>query len=211
MSEVAEREQKVIDLRKQIQELKAEDPAEWVFQTIPSPGRKPMTLYSLMDGEPITLPRYIARSALSTGRFTTKKEDAPEYVLGTVKCFLHPESTYRETGLLDKAGVSGTVCHSAHLASKYAMEEVARSKHRKQWMAVQAVIADEKEAAAASRQERQVEATLALAGRAAEAPIAQEKCSDCDFTGSAAQLRGHRMGAHRKDVSDGTDNRPVSS
>lgn len=203
MVQSPETAQRIRDLRGQIAELSNEDESDILFQEI-SPRRKKVTIYSMTDGEPISIPAYMAEPALNKARpgggfmFTADPADAPEYKMGNVKCFLHPESPYRASGVLEEAGIAAKVCHSGHLASKFAMEEVARSKHRKEWAALEAYLAEQKEAQIEERQVRQLEATLALAGKAAgQEETAFCEVEGCEFSGTKRQLQGHRMGAHK--------------
>lgn len=154
--------------------LKAEKEGLIFMET--SPREAPVVLYSMADGEPIPMLRPIAEMAIKkrykNGQylFTDKQEEAPVYKLGDVKCFLHPESPERLSGVLDEVGIASAVCHSEHLASKYARRVHAENRHGKRWDALKEHLDDIKEQSALARQEQQLEATLALAGRAATAP-----------------------------------------
>lgn len=162
------------DLRGQVAEMErltSGEQTEVIF-IANAPGREPIMIYSLTDGEPIPVPKYMVQAALSkmeNGQylFTARKEDAPDYQLGDVKCFLHPESIERQSGMLDAAGLAGFVCMSAHHPSRYAMEEVARGKHRKQWEALERSRTAQREEENQRRQQQQIDATLALAEKAA--------------------------------------------
>lgn len=179
----AQKAQEVRDLRNQISDLSAEDEQNIVFKK-PSP-RRMTTVYSMLDGEPLPVP---ASSVLRTLEkrlpgtreymFTARQEDAPEYKLGSVKCFLHPESAYRTSGILAEAGISMHSCPSAHHPSKYAMEEVAKAKHKKQWQALQAYLADQERTEERAERRQQLDATLALAGKAVGKPAAKP-CVSC--------------------------------
>ena len=153
--------------------LKAEKDGLIFMET--SPRLPPIMLYSMADGEPIPMAPHIAELAIrkryKDGRylFTDKQEEAPEYRMGNVKCLLHPESAERP--LLDEIGMAGKVCHSEHLASLYSKRIHAQHRHKDEWSAFTEYRNELKEQAATERQERQLEATLALAGRAA-APAA---------------------------------------
>ena len=203
---IAERIQRARDLKSQIDELKSEDDKEIVFKDT-SPRQKTTLVYSMADGEPIEMPIDLAQKALGkqlsdgTFMFTGKKEEAPEYAYGSVKCFLHAESIERTSGLLAEAGLGGRPpCPSAHLASKFAMEEVARSKHRKEWQALQAFKAEQKETLRDDQQRQQLDATLALAARAAGVEKAVEQCPSCEYTGTKQQVTGHKAAKHRGDA-----------
>jgi len=173
--------QRARDLKAEISELTAEDQGEVIFISPNQPGRRPETIYSMRDGEPITMPLYLAKQALQVKKegggfaFTSHKEQAPEYKLGDVKCFLHPESVERTSGLLEAAGIAAKTCASAHLASKYAMQEVAKSKHKKEWAAYQEYLREQREAGDRAERRTQTEAMLAMAGRSVGAKV----CKNC--------------------------------
>jgi len=186
------------DLRQQLSELDREDESGILFQEW-SPGRTMVSLWSTETGEEIVIPRYMADAAITTPRedgqgyrFTSKRESAPAFVQGNVKCFLHPDSDERKSGLLKAAGLEGTrPCNSAHHPSRYAMEEVARSKHKKQWAALQAYQSEARAQGDRERQQKQVDATLELARGArpaAPAKAAAKTCKACgaEITGKLA-------------------------
>lgn len=166
MQNVAEREEQRRDLRAKVAELDNQAETEVIFQEI-SPRRRPVTIYSTTDGEPISVPEYMVRAALSATRldgeprFVSRKGDAPEYKLGDIKCFLHPESPERP--ILAKIGLSGATCPAAHLASGHAKRLHAEHRHKHEWAALQEYLNDQKEAAALARQEKQLQATLDIA------------------------------------------------
>ena len=214
---LAERREQARDLRDQIAELDRSDMPEIQFQDI-SPGRRKETLYSTLNGEPISVPRYmvdgILAKRLPDGRFAFvgAKENAPEYKKGDVKCFLHPESVERQAGLLAAAGIAHMTCFSAFHPSRYAMEEIAQSKHKKQWAAFKSYLAEEERKEERQRQQNQIDATLALAGKAAGMISATVQCPDCgqqspsDHANPEGWLRGHKMGAHKDEVKGGDPN-----
>lgn len=177
---IAEQAEQARDLRAQVEELRTRSDRSEIVFIENSPGRTPVTIYSLVDGEPLPIPEYMLDAALSKRqesgqfRFTGDKNKAPEYRLGDVKCFLHPESVERTSGLLAEAGVAGISCSSAHHPSRYAMEEVAKSKHKKQWAALQAFVAERRRQEEHDMQRAQLDATLALAEKAAGVPVAPE-------------------------------------
>lgn len=161
------------DLAAQDDALKQESSDDVVFMDM-TKRPPPITIYSMADGEPIPMPPAIARMAMAkrytNGNylFTADKSKAPVYKLGQVKCFLHPESNERKMGLLEAAGVDMWRCASEHHPSKYAMEEIAKSKHSKQWAALQAYIKEQERLEEKAERRQQLEATLALAGTAAK-------------------------------------------
>ena len=161
------------DLAAQDAALKAESNEDVVFQDM-TKRPPPIRVYAMADGEPIDMPPWIARMAMAKrytdGRylFTADASKAPTYKLGAVKCFLHAESAARTSGLLEAAGVDMWTCKAEHHPSKYAMEEIAKSKHSKQWAALQAYIKEQERLEEKAERRQQLEATLALAGTAAK-------------------------------------------
>ena len=155
------------DLRDADAELKSEEDGLIFMET--SKREEPILVYSMQDGEPLPMPPKIARMAMMKRYkgggylFTDKKDEAPAYKLGNVKCFLHPESNERAAGLLDEAGIAHFSCPSSHHPSKYAMQEIAKSKHRKQWEALQEYIKEQERLEERDERRQQLDATLALA------------------------------------------------
>lgn len=169
MTVTAEQLRRGRDLAEMDSELKAEKDG-LLFMEI-SKREPPITLYSMTDGEPIVMARAIAEMAIKKKykgggfMFTNDVNEAPKYKLGVVKCFLHPDSPERE--LLSEVGMATKVCHSAHLASPYSKRIHAQHRHKDEWAAFTEYKTDIKEQAAIARQEKQLDATLALAGKAA--------------------------------------------
>ena len=111
------------DLAAQDAALKQESSEDVLFMDM-TKRPPPITVYAMADGEPILMPPWIARMAMgkrySDGRylFTTDKAKAPTYKLGKHKCFLHAESTERQSGLLEAAGVWQTPGHFGPVEAK---------------------------------------------------------------------------------------------
>lgn len=133
-----------------------------------------ITLYAMSDGEPIPMPQPIAAMAIrkkyrSGGyMFTDNPAEAPVYKLGAVKCFLHADSPERASGALDEVGIASIICPAEHLASRYARRIHAENRHGKRWQAYQEHMDELKQQKREAREEKQLEATLALAGTAAK-------------------------------------------
>jgi ribosomal protein S4 len=167
---VAERAETARDLRKQIQGLDAGDEREIIFRDT-SPARRRVSLWSLVNGEEIRIPSYMAEKVIEktledgTYMFTAKQEDAPAYTPGKVKCFLHRESIERL--VLNELGVSN-ICPAGELANNYSKRVHAQHRHKAEWAMYQEFLSEKKEADANSRQERQMTAMESLAGKAAE-------------------------------------------
>jgi hypothetical protein len=199
----AERQQEIRDLRGQISDLSREDEQEIVFKET-SPRRRKATIYSMRDGSLITIPLTLLERTLEKrgpdGKymFTARKEDAPEFRQGQVKCFLHSDSPERP--ILEEIGLRATSCPAAHLANQYSKEIHAKHRHKQEWAMYQQYRTDQKEAKQEARQERQLEATLAIAGKAAVAPENAEQpvggCDICDKTGFK-NVGAHKRGAHQ--------------
>ena len=168
--EVAVNAEKRRDLKNQLASLGKQDEAEIVFMHI-SPGREPVTIYRAKTGEPVEVPAYMVRAVMekqedSQPMFVARKEDAPEYKLGTIKCFLHADSPERP--ILKEIGLAGVTCPAAHLASQHARRQHGLHRHKQEWAAYQEYVEDEKEEKREERLDKQLEATLGLARGAAD-------------------------------------------
>lgn len=175
VQDTGRRAEVVRDLKGQIAELTAADAGEVVFIDV-SPGRQRVTLYSMETGEPISIPAYMVEGVMQRRlagggyAFTSEPAKAPEYKLGDVKCFLHPESPDRH--ILQEIGLGYAFCPAAHLPNDYEKRIHAQHRHRKQWEAYQHHLNSQKQKQQEERQERQVEATLAMARAAGGSPVA---------------------------------------
>jgi len=195
---IAERTQKIRDLRGQIGGLAADDEQEIVFQEI-SPRRRKVTIYSMVNGQPVEIPAYMVAGVLEKRlddggyMFTAYKEQAPEFQPGTVKCFLHPESPDRP--ILEEIGLSGVTCPAAHLANMHSRRVHARHRHKEEWAAYCEHVDDQKELERNRHQQAQLDATLEIARAASgqaspvEAPsAAQEEANPvCNSCGDAIE------------------------
>lgn len=194
VNKIAERAEQVRDLKGQVADLTAEEMGEVMFIDA-SPRRNPVVIYSMLTGEPITLPALLVRGALENklpdGRyaFTSDPNKAPSYKQGEIKCFLHPDSPDRL--ILNQIGLAGAFCPAAHLANDYSKRMHAQHRHRKQWEAYQDYLGQQRDNEYRQRQEQQLEATLAIARAAGgihgevatiEEP-AEEPSTSCDKCG----------------------------
>lgn len=181
VQDTGRRAEVVRDLKGQIAELGSVGAEEVVFIDV-SPGRQRVALYSMETGEPISIPAYMVEGVMQRRlpgggfAFTSDPAKAPEYKLGDVKCFLHPESPDRH--ILQEIGLGYKFCPAAHLPNEYEKQAHARGRHRKEWAAYQHHLDGQKQQRQEERQERQVEATLAMAraaggGVATPAPVEQ--------------------------------------
>lgn len=197
------------DLLRNMSDFDVADRQDIIFRET-SPDRKKTTIFSMSTGEPLVMPLYQARNAMNktlsdgTPMFTSKQELAPEYRLGTIKCFLHAEA--EEHSILEEIGLGGVHCPKATLSNVHSKRIHAKNRHQREWEAFQDHMADLDKAEEKVRQKEQLDATLALAGRAAQTatPVVESatvvvfcEVADCDYQGTAAQVRGHRMGGHK--------------
>lgn len=199
VQDIAERAERRRDLKGQLGNLGGLVQSEVIFEHI-SPGREPVTVYSTQNGEPIPVPAYmidpVMAKTLPGGKpmFVAKKEDAPEFILGTVKCFLHPESP--ERAILGQIGLSGKTCPAAHLASPHSKRVHGEKRHKQEWAAYQEFVKEEKEAATEARQEKMLQAALGSASKAvpsqgapveAPRPEEEDKNPTCNSCGEAIE------------------------
>ena len=132
-----------------------------------------ITLYAKSDGEPIPMPQPIAEMAMRKRykgggyMFTDNPAEAPTYKLGEFKCFLHADSPERKSGALDDAGIANIFCGSEHLASRYSRRIHSENRHGKRWAAFREHEKELREEADRAERKQQLDATLALADKAA--------------------------------------------
>lgn len=166
----AERVQDIRDLRDQITGLQREDEQEMVFRDT-SPRRSLVRIWSMQNGEEISIARKLLentlRKTLPDGRyaFTARKEEAPVYRKGTLKCFLHPESPERE--ILNEIGLSGITCPAASIANAHSKRIHAQHRHKQEWEAFSDYLASQEREEDREQRRMQLDATLAIAGQAA--------------------------------------------
>ena len=207
MQDTATKERRIRDLKGQIADLDAQDEGEWLFMEN-SPARKKVKLYSMIDGEPVMIPKYMAGAALNKRRpqdegggfmFTDNQGEAPEYVVGDTKCFMHRDSP--ERAILKEIGLGSVFCPAANLGGVYSRRIHGQNRHRKQWAAYQEYVTAAKEAETTARQERQLEATLAIARGAAPEAKAEVEMIACPQCGKEAKgdfgLQAHVRAAHK--------------
>lgn len=185
--------EKVRDLRGQLTGIDQEDEPEILFQMI-SPGREPITVYSTTDGTPTAVPKYMIRGAMElknndgSFRFVAEAKDAPEYKLGTIKCFLHPDSAERP--ILEMVGLSSATCPKQTLASDHAKRMHELHRHKNESIAFREYIEDRKEERREERLDEQLQATLTLAGQGqTSTPL-----GECDVCGKTFK----NLGAHKQ-------------
>ena len=207
--------EQVQDLQEQVDGLTHQEIEGMVFQHIRT-NRDPVTLYAMTDGEPITIPKYMVAQAKTLRResgelrFTARKEDAPTYKRGDIKCFLHLESPDRP--MVDAAGLTGKTCKAAHLGSNFAKNIHGERRHSREWAAFRSHMDGVREAEKRDEARQQLEATLTIA-RAAQAgaeakapqaagPEAAHDCEDCDWQqrpstkNKVAALAAHQREKH---------------
>ena len=203
-----ERAEEQRDLKKQIQGLDRQDEQEIIFKET-SPRRKKTRIWHMRNGQAADVPEYMAMKALEkidreTGEymFTAYKDRAPEYKPGTVLCFMHKDAP--DQYILEELGLAVNPCRKSNLGNEHSKRMHGIHKHHDEWKAYQALLESKEKAEDRAAQRAQLDATLALAGRAAavsaeEVVAAIEECpdSDCGYTGTSAQLRGHKS-VHNK-------------
>lgn len=164
-NEVAVNAEKRRDLKSQLDGLNTQDQGEIIFMHI-SPGREPVTVYRAKTGEPVEVPAYMVRAVMEKEEdgqpmFVARKGDAPEYKLGTIKCFLSADSPERP--ILEEIGLAGVTCPATHLASQHAKRQHGLHRHKQEWTALQEYLNDKKEREQQERQQAQLNATLEIA------------------------------------------------
>ena len=203
----AEQAERVRDLKSQIAGVGVEEMPEIQFQII-SPGREPVTVYAAEDGRPVQVPAYmlgpvmgktLEDEMISPGReprfmFVSRAEDAPEYKLGTVKCFLNPDSPMRE--IVEAVGLGAIKCRKVTLRSEQSKRLHAQHRHKQEWAAVKEYLEERKEEKREARQDKQLEATLSIA-RGGTAVAVKGECDVCGKTGFK-NVGAHKRGAHRE-------------
>jgi hypothetical protein len=193
--------EKVRDLRGQLTGIAEEDAPEILFMQI-SPGREPVTVYSTTDGTPTAVPKYRIREVMElknndgSFRFVAEAKDAPEYKLGTIKCFLHKDSSERP--ILEMIGLQSATCSKETLASAHSKRMHELHRHKNERIAYQGYVEDQKEAKREQRLDEQLEATLALARGGSATAVAVPK-GECDICGKSGfkNVGAHKRGAHK--------------
>ena len=200
----AEQAQRTRDLRAQLTDLGADNKGDQEMQFIEwSPGRKLVKLWSMQDGQEITIPQYMVMGAITKrlpdGRFafTAHQKEAPAFKDGEVPCFLAANSPERDSGLLEAAGLSHLPpCPAEHLRSNYSKRIHAVNRHRQSWESLQDHIStQEREVERAERRE-QTDAMLQMAGSKATAVAeksATHLCEECGkYFKTPLALAGHK-------------------
>ncbi len=217
----AQRAQEVRDLKTQVAELAGESDQEIVFKET-SPRKKMVPIFSMVDGEPLSIPeaqmeRILGKPLPGGGfMFTSHQEEAPPYIRGKVKCFLHEESPERE--MLKQIGLGGKRCPAAGLASGFSKRIHAQHRHHQEWEALQEYLREGREETQRDQQKQQTDAMIRLADNAqasepvftlgtatASADTPEEQAADpmvscdhedCAYEGSRSQVQGHQS-AHK--------------
>jgi len=165
---IATQAREASDLRSQLDGVSPGLEGEVLFLHIRT-GRNPVTVWAMSDGEPIPEPEYmlptVFAKTLPDGRpmFVDKAELAPEYVRGTIKCFLHADSAPRASGILDEIGLAGKVCVAGNLASTFSERIHGKKRHSRERETYDAYLEEQKETAKLKRETDQLEATLSIA------------------------------------------------
>jgi len=159
-------------------------------------------VYAAEEGGPFQAPAYmlgpVMTKTLEDGRFmfVSRAEDAPEYKLGTVKCFLNPDSPMRE--IVEAVGLGAIKCLKVTLRSEHSKRMHGQHRHKQEWAAVQEYLEDRKEEKREARQDEQLEATLSIA-RGGQTAVAVPK-GECDVCGKTGfkNVGAHKRGAHKE-------------
>lgn len=166
MTNAALRAEEARDLRAQLGNLEGDEDEMQFMDT--SPRRRVDTIYSMETGEAIHVLRYHLKDVMEKRRpdgsfaFTADKGRAPAFRPGTTKCFMAKDSPDRAT--LDELGIV-KVCPAEHLQNAYAAQRHAEHKHGSEWRAFQAHLEAVERENDRDRQDRQIEAMMALAGQ----------------------------------------------
>ncbi len=159
-----------------------------IFQET-SPARRKTRIYHVHNGQPADVPEYIAMKALEKVdtqnggyMFTAhafacecgrcgEEQRAAEYKPGTVLCFLHKDAP--DQPAVEELGLADRPCIKSNLGNLHSKRMHGIHKHHDEWEAYQALLEDKKEERAETRQQQQIDATLALAGKAVGQPVTQ--------------------------------------
>lgn len=179
-----------------------------------------VTLYETRTGEPRVINKRNLASALKKvhkdpaypemiGKKLFSERQLKPYVLGTYKCFLHPDQPERAE--YDRMGLAS--CASAHLASQAQADRHGLKKHKDEWS-----VTEQTRLSKERREEREFQRAQAVAMTSALQALAARQggaapqtagqvsgqCPDCEFISHAksrknlaANLRSHRSRKHR--------------
>jgi hypothetical protein len=175
---------------------------------------EPVTIYHTVTGEPRSMPRLYARTALLkrfrakdgeglAGKLVFKNQPTVPWILGDVKCFLHPSrpqrSQYTAWGL--------PVCRSEHFPSEFEAEQHMNNDHNASWSRIAEIKdrAQEEEDRKLQRQaiENQTKLLEQLSGNSAQKteskPIVTRAC-DCGevIEGKGKGILTIKYNRHRK-------------
>lgn len=204
MADKAAQAERIRDLKQQISGVGGEE-MEGIQFTMISPGHAPVRIYAVEDGRPLDVPGSMLNSVmtktLDNGKFmfVADPAKAPEYKLGDVKCFLHPDSPMSE--IVKAVGLSGVTCGKGTLGSEHSKRIHGQHRHKQEWEAVQEYIENEKEAKRETQQDEQLKATLAIAdrGQVATPPrsVMRGECDICGKTG-LKRVSAHKSMVHKE-------------
>ncbi len=200
--QIAKNAERQRDLRQQVQGLATETLDGVVFIEIDE-GRELVSLYSTEDGREIQIPAYMVPPVLDRRRedgefrFVAEKARAPEYKMGTILCFMHPDAPERAT--LDAAGLGGKFCRKHTFPSDYSKVIHGEHRHKQEWAAYSRYVAGQKEAMREQRSDEQLEATLSIARAAQGSQAVDPDCPRCDWQqGASTKNRRAALVAHAR-------------
>ena len=163
----AQEVEEALNLKRQLNILDDVSDQDMVFQ-VTSPPKRWDTVYSLATGEPIRVARHRLIDTLNkrnvdgSQMFTANKALAPEYRLGTVKCFLAKGSAEREA--VDTLNIApGYYCPAEHLDNDMAATLHAEKTHKTRWRLFKEWKDRQEREADKERQNAQIHAILKLA------------------------------------------------
>lgn len=97
-----------------------------------------VTIYSTIDGEPRHINTYMLaktiRKKRADGRPAFTMKPVVQYLPGTLKCMLHPESDLRE--LCDRIGLRHRSCSMDNIRTKLDQRLHMEHRHRQEWAAI---------------------------------------------------------------------------
>lgn len=170
MVNAANRVEEAINLKRLIPELNDGSEGLGVVFQDNTPPRRMSPVYSMATGELIMVPLHRLEVVLSkvqadgSRAFTSFKDQAPEYVEGSIKCFLARGSEQR--GLVDQLNIApGYYCIAEHLANDMAAITHAEHRHPGRWKTLQLHITKQEQKVRDERAESQTAAILELARR----------------------------------------------
>lgn len=211
---VEERAETARDLRLAAQQAlgAGDERREWTIEDV-SPTRRLYALYNMVDGEKVMVPKFIFDTAINRlipgtrkFAFTAKKDLAPQPIVSTVKCFKHPDAP--EAEILRTLGIVSD-CNANGLRNNQSRRIHAQNRHKNSWAAYQEYVTEQERDRQHDIQQKQLDATLALATAAAGTRVAQADPLTCEcgwetVKGQNSLAAHKRLHCPLKESTDGT-------